>query len=179
VAALLLHHFSEDPGISRFEPHVPATNPTHRAGVWALDAHHAPLYWFPRDCPRVTAWPRTPHERSTFRSAWTTTAKRVHAIELRWLDRMRATTLYRYDLSADDFAPWPDASGQWFAERPVVPVAVVPLGDLLGLHVAADIELRAVPSLWPLHDLAVSDDWDFGIVRMSNAQPRAEDDASR
>lgn len=90
---------------------------------------------------------------------------------------MRTTTLYRYDLRADDFSPWPNASGQWFAERPVVPVAVVPLTDLLDLHVAAGIELRAVPSLWPFHDLAVSDAWDFGIVRMGNAQPRCEDDA--
>lgn len=177
MSVLVVHHFSEDPGISRFEPHVPATNPTHRPGVWAIDALHAPLYWFPRGCPRVTAWPRTALERTTFRSAWATTAERVHAIELRWLDRMRATTLYRYDLSADDFSPWPNASGHWLAERPVVPVAVVPLADLLDLHVGADIELRAVPSLWPLHDFAVSDDWDFSIVRMSNAQPRGKDAA--
>jgi hypothetical protein len=26
--------------------------------------------------------------------------------------------------------------------------------------------------LWPLHDLAVSDRWDFSIVRMGNAQRR-------
>ena len=29
-----------------------------------------------------------------------------------------------------------------------------------------------MPSLWPLHDLAVSDRWDFSIVRMRNAAPR-------
>jgi hypothetical protein len=36
------------------------------------------------------------------------------------------------------------------------------------------IELRLVPSLWPLHDLAVSDRWDFSIVRMRNARPRED-----
>jgi hypothetical protein len=46
------------------------------------------------------------------------------------------------------------------------------MGDLLDEHVAAGIELRAAPSLWPLHDLAVSDRWDFSIVRMRNALPR-------
>jgi hypothetical protein len=41
----VLHHFSEDPSIERFIPHVPRTNPTHRAAVWAIDVDHAPLYW--------------------------------------------------------------------------------------------------------------------------------------
>ena len=176
--AWLVHHFSEAPDITHFEPHVPATNPTHRAGVWAIDSAHAPLYWFPRDCPRVTAWPRTAEEITGFQSAWATTAHRVHAVELGWLDRMRATTLYRYDFAVDDFAPWPDASGQWFSEQTVQPIAVVQLDDLLDLHVTAEVELRAVPSLWPLHDLAVSDAWDFSIVRMQNAAPRPTGDAS-
>jgi hypothetical protein len=168
----VVHHFSEDPSITRFEPHVPATNPTHRAGVWAIDAEHAPVYWFPRDCPRVTAWPRSADEAVTFRSAWATTAHRVHAIEHGWFDRMRTTTLFRYDVPGEAFSPWPDASGQWFAEVAVVPVAMVPLPDLVALHADAAIELRIVPSLWPLHDLAISDAWDFSIVRMRNAAPR-------
>ena len=36
----------------------------------------------------------------------------------------------------------------------------------------ADIELRAVPSLWPIRDLAPSGPWDFSIVRFMNARPR-------
>ena len=172
VSGDVLHHFSEDPHIVRFEPHVPATNPTHRAGVWVIDGAHAPSYWFPRDCPRVTVWPRTSREGPRFESAWTTTARRVHVIELEWLDRMRTTELYRYDFVASAFAPWPDATGQWFTEEAVEPVAVVAVGDLLELHVSAGIELRAVPSLWPAHDLAVTDAWDFSIVRMRNAESR-------
>ena len=50
-----LFHFSHDPSIERFTPHVPATNPSQSPSVWAIDAEHAPLYWFPRNCPRVTA----------------------------------------------------------------------------------------------------------------------------
>lgn len=50
---------------------------------------------------------------------------------------------------------------------------MVPLPDLLELHVVAGIELRAAACLWPLHDLAVNDDWDFSIVHMRNAQPRS------
>ena len=172
MAAPVLYHFSEDPAIGRFEPHVPATNPDHRAGVWAIDGDHEPLYWFPRDCPRVTAWARTVSELAVFRRAWNTDARRVHAIEGGWLQRMRTTTVYRYELPADAFERWPDASGQWFCEHAVEPLAVTALDDLLDLHARAGIELRLVPSLWPVHDLAVSESWDFSIVRMRNAQPR-------
>jgi hypothetical protein len=172
MVGALVHHFSEDPSIEWFEPHVPATNPDHPPAVWAIDAAHAPLYWFPRDCPRVTVWPRDAAERVAFEAAWSTTAVRVHAIALDWLERMRTTTLHRYDFDRSEFSPWPDASGQWVADHPVRPVAVTALGDLLAMHAAAGIELRLVPSLWPLHDAARSDRWDFSIVRMRNAPPR-------
>jgi hypothetical protein len=168
----VLFHFSEDPDIQRFRPHVPATNPGHRPAVWAIDERHAPLYWFPRDCPRVTAWPRDEAERATFRSAFTTDALRVHAIELAWLPAMRSTTVYRYDLPADGFSPWDDASGQWICDHDVAPTGVTPIGDLLAAHADAGIELRVVPSLWPLRDLAVTGPWDFSLVRLANAAAR-------
>jgi len=170
----VLFHFSEDPTIERFVPHVPRTNPTHPPAVWAIDEAHAPLYWFPRDCPRVTAWSRVDDEAEPFRVAFTTTASRVHAIELGWLERMRDCALYCYQFDSTSFRPWPQASGQWISESAVEPIGVEPVGDLLDQHAVAGIELRLVPSLWPLYDLAVNDAWDFSIVRMSNAQPRGE-----
>jgi hypothetical protein len=169
----VVHHFSEDPNIRQFVPHVPRTNPGQRPAVWAIDADHAPLYWFPRDCPRVTVWPRRPADRAAFEACWGTGAGRVHAIESRWLQRMRGAVLFRYDLPAADFHPWPEAEGQWLAHRTVVPQVVAPVGDLLALHAAADIELRISPSLWPLSDLARDGPWSFSIVRMRNAAPRA------
>lgn len=170
----VLYHFSEDPSIRRFVPHVPQTNPIQQPAVWAIDANHAPLYWFPRDCPRVTAWPRGPEQAARFRRDWHTTAERVHAIESAWLDRMRSVSLYRYDLPATSFVPWPDAAGQWVAHQPVEPMGIEPMDDLLDLHTEAGIELRIVPSLWPLWDLARGGPWDFSIVRTHNARPRED-----
>jgi len=170
----VLHHFSEDPSIERFVPHVPRTNPAQRAAVWAIDADHAPLYWFPRDCPRVTVWPRDPADVATFRARWHTTARRVHAIESGWLERMRTVALYRYDVPAEPFQPWPEAEGQWVAYAQVEPQAVEAVGDLLALHAQTDIELRVTPSLWPLWDLARAGTWSFSAVRMRNAVPRGE-----
>lgn len=169
---MALQHFSEDPTIERFVPHVPPTNPSHPPAVWAIDEAHAPLYWFPRHCPRVTAWPRGDDERAGFERAFCTTARRVHAIELAWLAAMSTTVLYRYRFADAPFRPWPEASGQWISDEAVEPVAMEPVGDLVALHADAGIELRAVPSLWPLHDLVQTGGWDFSIVRLANATPR-------
>ena len=57
-----LYHFSEEPDISVFEPrHVPEERRMGREGlddplVWALDDSRAPLYYFPRECPRIFLW---------------------------------------------------------------------------------------------------------------------------
>ena len=166
-----LFHFSEDPSIEKFVPHVPRTNPTVPPAVWAIDEKHSPLYWFPRACPRVAAWPRDVIATSTFQSAFCTTASRIHAIECRWLNAFSKARLYRYTLPAESFVSWPEATGQWISHSTLRPTNVVPIEGLLELHGAAGIELRIVPNLWPLHDLAVSGPWDFSIVRMSNALP--------
>ncbi|HMG50328.1 MAG TPA: hypothetical protein VK597_07005, partial [Inquilinus sp.] len=60
-----LFHFSDDPAIERFEPRpvrVPSARPAGREWlngplVWAIDDAHQMLYLFPRDCPRILAWP--------------------------------------------------------------------------------------------------------------------------
>ncbi|MEO5901273.1 MAG: DUF6886 family protein [Ilumatobacteraceae bacterium] len=167
-----IFHFSHDPSIQRFVPHVPASNPTQPPSVWAIDEAHAPLYWFPRACPRVTAWPRDDAQREAFCGAFCTSASRVHAIELAWLPALSTTTLYRYRFDSARFRPWPDASGQWISDESIEPLDVELMGDLARHHIDARIELRAVPSLWPMHDLARSGPWDFSIVRITHARPR-------
>ena len=151
---------------------MPVTNPGQSPSVWAIDAEHAPLYWFPRDCPRVTAWPRDESERHHFDEAFCTTARRVHAIELEWLPVLESTVLYRYRFDPSPFRPWQEASGQWVSNTAVEPLEVERLDDLIGCHVTAGIELRAVPNLWPIRDLAASGPWDFSIVRFQRATPR-------
>ncbi|HVE19290.1 MAG TPA: hypothetical protein VNB52_09400 [Ilumatobacteraceae bacterium] len=168
----VLYHFSEDPNIERFVPHVPRTNPLQPPAVWAIDRGHAPLYWFPRDCPRIAVYPFHEGQRAAFEARFTTSARRIHAIESEWLERMRSVKIYRYELDAAAFSPWEEANGQWISATEVMPSSVTPIGDLLAAHAAAGIELRLVPSLWPLHDVVRDSGFDFSIVRMHNAQAR-------
>jgi hypothetical protein len=164
-----LLHFSEDPSITRFTPHVPSTNPGQSPAVWAIDADHAPVYWFPRDCPRGAVWADTDEQRSVLRHTFATGASRVQATELGWLERIRSTRLYVYELDSGPFEPWPDAEGQWIARVAVDPIEVRPVGDLLELHARAGIELRFVPDLFAFWDLVLASGLPFSGVRLRNA----------
>jgi hypothetical protein len=172
AAPSVLYHFSEDPSIERFVPHVPRTNPLQPPAVWAIDREHSALYWFPRDCPRIAVYPFHEGQHAAFEARFTTSARRFHAIESDWLERMRTAQIYRYEFEAAAFSPLEDANGQWISASEVVPSSVTPMGDLLGAHAEAAIELRLVPSLWPLHDAVRDAGFDFSIVRMHDAQPR-------
>ena len=92
-----VYHFSEDGTLRRFAPHVPPTNPSHPAAVWAIDEAHAPLYWFPRHCPRVSVWANDPDQHVVLRDRFGTEASRISAAETGWFDRIRSTRLYRYE----------------------------------------------------------------------------------
>lgn len=171
----ILFHFSEDPSITLFGPHVPATNPEREPMVWAVDEEHAPLYWFPRDCPRVTFWrnPATTDEDAA-RFLGHTVAQRVHVIEAGWLERMRNATLYVYRFDTAPFEIDGDAeTGHWVSRQAVTPLGCEPLGDLLARHAAAGIELRVTPSLWPMRDALVASTVRFSMSRLRNAAPRS------
>ena len=147
-----LHHFSEDPGIERFEPHVAKTsNIQDEALVWAIDDWHAPMYYTPRDCPRACFWAG---EKTTAedRERWLAglDARFVMVIESGWLDRVRGTTLYRYIMPEEPFASMGHEGGHWVSREAVTPLRMEPVGDLLAAIAAAGVELRVTPRLGPL-----------------------------
>ena len=165
-----LLHFSEDPTIERFEPHVPRTQPDAPPYVWAIDEEHAPLYWFPRECPRATFWPDsepTPQQLALLGGR----RRRVHAIEWAWLERVRVCQLWVYDFDPSGFERLPQSGGAWVSTSPVEPVDVAPVGDLLARHREARIELRLVDNLWPLWEQVTSSGLAFSGVRLRNAAP--------
>lgn len=165
-----VYHYSEDGSIRRFAPHVPASNPRHPPCVWAVDARHAPLYWFPRDCPRISVWAYDDAQQSVLREVFHTEAARICAAESHWLDLVRSTRIYRYAFDASAFAPWVDADGQYVSADVVHPIDVEPIDDLLGLHAAAGIELRFTPRLGPLTDRMLASGLPFSFVRIRDAQ---------
>ncbi len=167
-----LFHFSENPNISYFEPHVPNTNPDQEPYVWAIDEEHAVHYYFPRDCPRVAFWitPETSSEDIEQFFAHTS-AKRIIAIEAGWLKRIRDTKLYVYEFPDETFECIDQNAGYYVSREPAKPLSVEPLGDLLDRLEEANIELRVTSSLWKLRNAVIESSVAFSIIRMQNAKP--------
>ncbi|XYH99496.1 DUF6886 family protein [Sorangium sp. So ce1128] len=168
-------HFSEDPAITRFIPHVAATAQQPDAYVWAVDYDRSPDYWFPRECPRAMAWttPSTTAEDRD-RILGPGGGDRVHAIEYEWLDRIRSVKLFAYRFPAKHFkpigSPVPHAFVATETVEPLGPPE--PVGDLLELHKDAGIQLRVMTNLWEFWDGVITSSLGFSGIRLRNAQPR-------
>lgn len=146
---MALYHFSEDPTITVFEPHIAKTSAIQdEALVWAIDKWHAPMYFTPRDCPRACFWAgdkTTAEDRERWLHGLE--PRFVMVVESGWLERIRATQLYRYVMPEDPFAPMGHEGGHFTSGEAVTPLSVEPVGDLLAAIAAAEVELRVTPRL--------------------------------
>ena len=169
-----LWHVSENPALGTFRPHTPATNPASPPLVWAVDTRHAPLFWFPRDCPRACIWPvssTTSDDRERFFGQSGPT--RIHVIEAGWLEGMRSCRLYAYRLPTASFRPH-EVGGYWVSEETVEAIERRTLDDLLTRHAEAGIELRVTPSIWPFWRRVLASTVEFSGLRLRNADPPPE-----
>jgi hypothetical protein len=172
--AFALWHFSEDPSLGQFRPHTSAANGEAPPLVWAVDTRHAPMFWFPRDCPRGCIWPvpaTTREDRERFFGQ--SVATRIHVMEAGWLRRMQEWRLYAYRLPAGPFRPH-EVGGYWVADEPVDAVDQVVIDDLAGRHASAGIELRVTPSIWPFWRRAADSTVGFSGSRLRNSAPHAD-----
>jgi hypothetical protein len=170
-----LWHFSEDPGLERLHPHVPETNPSASPAVWAIDSRHAPMFWFPRDCPRGCIWlvsTTTEEDREAFFGQ--SASDRIHVMESGWFSRMRTASLFAYRLPPESFRPHDVVGGYWVSDQTLQPEERVVVDDLVERHAQAGIELRVTPSLWPFWRRAVASTVEFSGHRLRNAAPHPD-----
>jgi hypothetical protein len=169
-----LWHYSEDASLSWFQPRAAAADPGARPLVWAVDSRHAPMFWFPRGCPRGCIWPvtkTTPQDLRRFFGH--SAATRIHVVEADWLARMQACRLYAYRLPAGSFRPH-QVGGYWVSEEPVAAVDQVVVDDLIGRHARAGIELRITPSIWPFWRHVANSTVEYSGSRLRNAAPHPD-----
>ena len=169
-----LWHFSEDPSLGRFRPQAPTANPGAPPLVWAVDTRHAPMFWFPRDCPRGCIWPTaatTAEDRERFFGQ--SAAARIHVMESGWLRRMQECRLYAYQLPAGPFRPH-EVGGYWVAGEQVDAIGQVIIDDLADRHASAGIELRITPSIWPFWRQVANSTVGFSGSRLRNSAPHPD-----
>ncbi len=167
---MYVYHFSEASNIPKLVPRAPLARPDAEALVYAIDSEHAPLYYSPRDCPRVCFWllPTTsPEDRESHYA--NVTASKVIAIESAWVSRLQSVQLYRYTFDSRGFVATGD-HGVYVSRNTVTPLSVERVGNLLEALAQADVELRITPSLVPLGQAIIKTTLHFSLIRMRNAQ---------
>jgi hypothetical protein len=165
----MLFHVSEESGIARFEPR--ASEYTAGLVVWAIEEPRLCNYLVPRECPRVTYYAgvgATAADVERFLGP----SPAVVAIESGWLERVRSTRLYCYHMPAETFERLDACAGYFVSRAPVVPSGIEAFDDAVGEMLRRGVELRIVPSLWPLRDAVVASSLQFSLIRMRNAAPR-------
>ena len=167
---IALFHVSEEPGIERFEPRAAAGG--GEPVVWAIDTERLRNYLVPRECPRVTYYAGS-KTTTTDAERFLGSSAAVVAIEQRWWERLRSCRLYCYRLPSETFRCVDECAGYFVSRVPVVPTSVDFVSDPIAELKRRDVELRIVPTLWPLRDAVVASSLQFSIIRMRNAQPRA------
>ncbi|MDX6592470.1 MAG: hypothetical protein QOJ13_1666 [Gaiellales bacterium] len=98
-----------------------------------------------------------------------TAAARVQTVEAAWLDRLCRAELYAYTMPVEPFDVYDEPGGSGSVERwcglfgasrsAICSLVMWPRG----------IDLRIVPSLWPLHDAVAGSTVGFSMIRMRNA----------
>jgi hypothetical protein len=164
-----LFHFSEDPDIETFVPRAPEHRPEIEPFVWTVDEQRAWTYLFPRDCPRILLWP-TPETTAADLDQWFggNVDARIACIEWAWLDQMRTTPIFRYEMDPTNFVPLQDDAWMWVSRQPEQPIAVEPMGNLVNALGREHVELRIMPSLAPLFG-AWESTIHFSGIRLRNA----------
>lgn len=171
-----LFHVSDSPGITLFEPRpVRAGHPNASLPpvVWAVEERRLHNYLVPRDCPR-TCFHAAPDSdpADVARLMGATAARYVVAIEWAWLDAVRETTLWLYELPPEPFSLLDPIASHYVSPTAVQPLAAHPVSDLLSELACRDVELRLTPALWHLHDTVLASSLHFSFIRMRNARPR-------
>jgi hypothetical protein len=171
----VVYHFSEDPTITRFEPHLAKTAQVKGAYVWAVPAHRACDYWFPRQCPRAMTWARPDSDpEDVAKIIGPGGGTRVHAIEYGWLEAIRTVELYVYRFDPTGFRPIDDSDEPPAVvnEDVVVPLGPAePVGDMLALHERAGIQVRVLPRLHDFWAAVITSTLGFSGIRLRNALP--------
>ena len=166
---MILYHFSEDPTIERFVPRTPPHRPDIAPLVWTIDGWHAPMYFFPRDCPRILLW-QLPATTLADIERWfgASDARMLAHIEFDWLQRMHTVPIYRYTLPPATFESLDDA-GIYVSRETITPLSMEPVGDLVEALRAANVELRLMERLTSLRGV-----WDTSLhasgIRLRHAQ---------
>ena len=167
-----LFHVSEVPSIQLFEPRPSPSAFESISGdvVFAISDKLLHNYLMPRDCPRVTfyAGPLT-SEQDRIQFLDHGDSEYVVSVESKWLDAIRRTVLFCYELPTESFHLLDECAGYYISYESIKPVSIERMDDLLRKLTSRQVELRIMPSLKKLVEAVVQSTMSYSLIRMRNA----------
>ncbi|MCF6138992.1 DUF6886 family protein [Pseudalkalibacillus berkeleyi] len=162
-------HYSEDATIKRFEPRLSPSFPDEPPMVWAIDETHRPLYYFPRQCPRIAYWKGGGTTEQDV-EAFQLNTRMVIVIEADWFYRLEDVALYQYTFSAQSFSCFDENAGYYTSRSIVEPRRVDRLNSLTKMLLNEGVELRLVPTLHKVKEEVLGSTLNFSMIRLRNAR---------
>lgn len=170
-----LFHVSEENNIKIFHPRQPSRNDLNKSVglIWAINEICLPNFLTPRDCPRVTYHVGKNTElRDIKKYISSKDCRHVVAIENKWVNTMKNTTLYIYEFDTADFYLQDEVAGYYVSEKTQVSINKMEISDLFSEMFCCNVELRIQNNLWDLCDDIKMTTFDWSMCRMGNALPR-------
>lgn len=170
-----LFHVSEESNIEIFEPRIPyrVDIDNSKGLVWAINEKCLPNFLTPRDCPRVAYHHNDmPINEDINKYFSSKTSAHVVAIEHKWFEVMKNTTLYLYEFDSSNFYLQDEVAGYYVSESSQIPINKIVITDLFSELFKRKVELRVVDSLLDLRDEIINTSLNWSICRMGNATER-------
>jgi hypothetical protein len=168
-----LFHVSEENNIDVFEPRIPYREDLDKTKglIWAINEKCLPNFLTPRNCPRVTYYSTTKSSEEDKTMCFSSKSiQHVVAIEHKWFEIMKNTTLNIYEFDSSKFHLQDEIAGYYVSEVSQVPINKITITDLFEELFKRDIELRIVDSLWYLCDEIKKTTLNWSMCRMGYAQ---------
>ena len=170
-----LFHVSEESDIKVFEPRIPTREDLDKSKglVWAINETCLPNFLTPRNCPRVTYHcNKDTSEEDKLRYFSSKTTNHVVAIEHKWFQIMKNTTLYLYEFDSRNFYLQDKCAGYYVSEITQVPINKIVITDLFGEIIKRNVEIRVVDNLWDLSEEIKRTTFDWSMCRMAYAEKK-------
>lgn len=168
-----LFHVSEESNITVFNPIKPYREDLKESPplVWAINNTCLPNFLAPRDCPRVTYHVGNNTTKEDIEKYFSSKhSNHVIAIEHKWFEVIKNTTLYLYEFDVTNFYLHDDIAGYYVSEKMETPISKIIINDLFTELFKRKIEIRIIPDLLKLCEEIKETSLNWSMCRMGNAQ---------
>lgn len=174
-----LFHVSEESNINLFKPIKPYRKDMKDSPplVWAINDTCLPNFLTPRDCPRVTYHRGDNTTEADIEKYFSSNeSSHVIAIEHKWFEVMKSTTLYLYEVNDTNFYLQDSIAGYYVSEKEEIPINKIAINDLFDELFKRKIEIRLIPNLFKLCEEIKETSLKWSMCRMGNVQKSNKED---